>query len=163
VIHQERQWLNFYAAAKEVRKRVGVSSGKAQAMLREACAKGDLRSRREPFDPATGQGQAPPELVKPSQWKTEDIDLLIDADGCAYFVHVDAEDFDYWLDNLPKAKPRATPKEKLAQLALAALDLPADTPNPEAEKRVNDWLRDNRYSSVSKSTIVRARANKLMN
>jgi hypothetical protein len=116
-MNQDRQWLSFHDAVKEVRKKLGVSIGKAQAMLRDACAKGDVRSQREPYDPTTGEGQAPPERVKPSQWKQNTIDLLIDADGCAYFVDVDAEDFDYWLDNLPKpkTKDRAKPMDDLAR------------------------------------------------
>jgi hypothetical protein len=106
-----------------------------------------------------------PERLTSKHWRDDDMDLVTDGDGTAYFVDVDEEDFRYWLDNLsgPKAKPRATPKNKLAQLALAELRLPADTPDPEAEKQVNDWLKAKGFPSVSKSTIVRARqTNKLM-
>jgi hypothetical protein len=158
---EERKWLNFYYAVQEVRERLKVSDGEARRLLRECRS---VKTQRQPYDPQTGQDLEPPERLTSKHWRDDDMDLARDEDGTPYFVDVDEADFRFWLDNLPKVKPRAMPKVKLAQLALAALDLPADTPNPEAEKRVNDWLKDNRYPTVSKSTVVRARqANKLMN
>lgn len=157
---QEREWLNFHDAAKEVRKKLGVSGGKAQATLREACGKGDVRSRGEPYDPATGQGQAPPELIRPSQWKAEDIDLLIDADGCAYFVDVDAEDFDYWLGSLtkPKTKGRSRPMEDLARETIEKLNLPDDMSHSEVHHCIGKELEARHRRVPSMSVIKRIRA-----
>ena len=159
-----RNWLNFYHAAEEVQRRLRVSVGVARRMLRDACATGDVMSQREPYDPKTGAGEGPPELVKPSDWKRDEVDLVTDADGCAYFVDVDEADFHYWLDNLLKSKTkRASPMDSLAQEALAALKLPANMSNPEVEKRVGEWAKAQGHSRVpSKSVIARCRANKPM-
>jgi hypothetical protein len=162
-MNSERRWLNFYDAAKEVRKKLGVSVGKAQTMLREVCAKGDIRTQREPYNPATGQGQAPPERVKPSQWKQDDIDLLTDADGCNYFVDLDEEDFEYWLGSLaePKIKKRTAPMEELARKTIAKLGLPADMSNTEVHQAIGKELKGRRVPSPS--VIKRLRANKSTN
>jgi hypothetical protein len=163
-VTQEEQWLNFHDATKEVRKKLGVSVGKAQAMLREACASGDVRSQREPYDPATGQGQAPPERIKPMQWSEDNIDLLIDADGCAYFVDVDAEDFDYWLDNQSKrkTKDRARPMDALARSTIAKLDLPDDMSTVEVHQRIGKELKTQGRQVPSLSVVKRIRSNKIM-
>ena|SRR6516165_243421 len=50
----ERDWLSFYIATNEIEQRLGVSGGVAMRMLRDACASGDVRSRRQPYNPATG-------------------------------------------------------------------------------------------------------------
>jgi hypothetical protein len=162
----ERRWLNFYDAAKGVRKRLRVSGGVAQRMLREACAKGDVRSLREPYDPTTGQGEGPPELVKPSQWKQDDIDLMTDDVGCKYFVDVDEEDFDFWLDSMPKAKDketRAAPMDNLARKTIAKLNLPDDMSNTEVHDRIGKQLKAERRRVPSLSVIKRIRTKKPMN
>jgi len=105
-------WLNFHFAAKEIKAKLGVSLGKAQAMLRQLCASpGEVRSRKQPYilvnqgtvneEPA---GQGPPELIEPSEWREHEIDLMIDDLGCWYFVDVRESDFRYWLDQ-QKTKP----------------------------------------------------------
>jgi hypothetical protein len=155
----EQRWLNFYDAAKEVRKKLGLSVGKAQTMLREVCAKGDIRTQREPYDPTTGQGQGPPELVKPSQWKQDDIDLLIDADGCAYFVDLDEEDFEYWLGSLTetRAKKRTSPMGDLARKTIAKLNLPGDMSNTEVQQAIGRELKGRRVPSLSVIKRIRAK------
>jgi hypothetical protein len=108
----ERRWLNFYIAAEEVLQRLGVSGGVAQKMLREACAHGDIRSQREPYDPVTNEGQGPPEFVKPSEWAKDQVDLLTDDDGCINLVDVDEDDFRHWLDQQKPSPQKPPPKSK---------------------------------------------------
>jgi hypothetical protein len=99
-------WLNFHFAAKEIKAKLGVSLGKAQAMLRQLCASpGEVRCRKQPYilvnqgtvneEPA---GQGPPELIEPSEWREHEIDLMTDDLGCWYFVDVRESDFRYWLN-----------------------------------------------------------------
>jgi hypothetical protein len=73
-------------------------------MLRQACASGDVRSRRQPCNPATGIDEGPHEPVKPSDWTRGEVDLEFDADGCGYFVDVDEDDFRYWLGTPTQGK-----------------------------------------------------------
>jgi hypothetical protein len=151
-------WLNFHEAADEIRERLGVSVGISQRMLREVCATGDIRSWRQPYDPATGQPQTEYEPVRPSQWRQYDIDLATDADGNSYFVDVSKEDFRYWLDKLAKPKLRRTaPQGLLIFKALDALGLPDDLPAPDAAQRIGEWLAQHGYRVPHKTTIVRAR------
>jgi hypothetical protein len=158
-----RNWLNFYHAAEEVQQRLRVSVGVARRMLRDACATGDVRSQREPYDPKTGAGEGPPELVKPSDWKRDEVDLVTDADGCDYFVDVDEADFHYWLDNLPKStrKRRGAPKTDLVRKTIAALNLPAGMTNGEVHQRIAEKLKADGIRDIPHLSVVkRARAKK---
>jgi hypothetical protein len=111
-MRRERPWLNFYNAADQIVWRLAVSEGVGQTMLREACASGVIRSQREPYDPVTKEGQAPPEFVKPSEWSKDQVDLMTDKDGCSFFVDVDEGDFRYWLDQ-QKPPPQAQQEPSL--------------------------------------------------
>jgi hypothetical protein len=157
---RERRWLDFYNAADQIVWRLAVSEGVAQTMLREACASGVIRSQREPYDPVTKEGQAPPEFVKPSEWSKDQVDLMTDKDGCAFFVDVDEDDFRYWLDKLnPPADPKSdrTPyRQNLVKEAINDLQLPNSLPTPELVKRVSDWHKAKGYHVPSRTTIIRA-------
>jgi hypothetical protein len=98
---------SFYIAAKEIREWLGFSPGAAQAKLRELCAGGVVRSWRQPFSMAgrEPQGEGPPERIEPSAWRTNEIDLMTDADGCSYFVDVSTVDLDAQLGPM-KQHPR---------------------------------------------------------
>jgi hypothetical protein len=110
----EHSWLSFYIAANEIERRLGVSGGVAMRKLRDACASGDVRSQRQPYNPATGIEEGPPETVKPSDWRRDEVDLECDADGCRYFVDVDEADFRYWFDRQkPEEKSKPSKKGKV--------------------------------------------------
>ena len=164
----ERPWLNFYFAANEIEQRLGVSGGMAMRMLREACASGDVRSQRQPCNPATGIDEGPPEPVKPSDWTQHQVDLECDADGCGYFVDVDEDDFRYWLNgatknNAQKVTNRGSPKRRLAEQAIKKLwpgGIPSNLLNKEIEKAVGDWLKQQGLAQVSHETILRAAGKK---
>jgi hypothetical protein len=102
-----KEWLSFYSAAQEIERIKGVSPGKAQSMLRQACASGEVRSVKEPYVTVhqEAEGQGPPQRIEPSEWREHEIDLMTDSDGCRYFVDVSEADLRYWLGQ-QKAKPR---------------------------------------------------------
>jgi hypothetical protein len=95
----DEPWLSFYFAAQEIEERLGLSRGAAQAKLREACATGEVRSLKQPYVMIIFQPvmKGPRERIKPSEWRLDEIDLMIDADGYAYFVDVSERDFLFWL------------------------------------------------------------------
>ena len=160
----EREWLNFYFAANEIEQRLGVSGGMAMRMLRQACASGDVRSRRQPCNPATGIDEGPHEPVKPSDWTHRQLDLECDADGCGYFVDVDEDDFRYWLNsatknNAQKVTNRGSSKRRLAEAAINKLwsgGIPSNVLNKEIEKAVGEWLKQEGLAHISSDTILRA-------
>ena len=164
----ERDWLNFYFAANEIEQRLGVSGGMAMRMLRQACASGDVRSRRQPCNPATGIDEGPHEPVKPSDWTRGEVDLEFDADGCGYFVDVDEDDFRYWLNsatknNAQKVTNRGSSKRRLAEAAINKLwsgGIPSNVLNKEIEKAVGEWLKQQGLAQVSRDTILRAAGKK---
>jgi hypothetical protein len=85
-----KEWLSFYSAAQEIERIKGVSPGKAQSMLRQACASGEVRSVKEPYVTVhqEAEGQGPPQRIEPSEWREHEIDLMTDmcrraADGLA--------------------------------------------------------------------------------
>ena len=160
-------WLSFYIAANEIEQRHGVSGGVAMRMLRDACASGDVRSQRQPYNPATGIDEGPPEPVKPNDWRRDQVDLECDADGCKYFVDVDEDDFRYWLNgttkNNQKVTNRGSPKRRLAEHAIKKLwpgGIPSNLLNKQIEKEVADWLKQQGLAQVSRESILRAAGKK---
>jgi hypothetical protein len=67
----DRTWLYFYTAAAEVAEHLGLSSGKAQRMLREVCATGDIRTKQM----VSRNGKWIEEPTKPSDWAKDEIDI----------------------------------------------------------------------------------------
>jgi hypothetical protein len=64
-------WLFFYTAAGEVVERLGVSTGKARQMLREACISGEVRSKKM----VLRDDEWVEEPTKPSEWAKDEIDI----------------------------------------------------------------------------------------
>ena len=163
-----RDWLCFNIAANEIEQRVGVSGGVAMRMLRQACASGDVRSQRQPYSPATGIDEGPPERIRPSDWTKREVDLECDVDGCKYFVDVDEDDFRYWLNsaiksNAQKVTNRGSPKRRLAALAINKLwpgCIPSNLLNKQIVKAVGEWLKQQDLAQVSPDTILRAAGRK---
>jgi hypothetical protein len=67
----DRTWLFFYTAAAEVAERLGLSAGKAQRMLREVCARCDIRTKQMVFR----DDKWVEEPTKPSDWAKDEIDI----------------------------------------------------------------------------------------
>jgi hypothetical protein len=104
----DEEKIGFYLAAEEIRGRLGLSRGAAEKKLRELCASGEVRSWKQPYTIVRGepQGEGPPERIVPSEWRTVEVDLAIDADGCENFVNVSKEDFEYWLTGIKAMSQR---------------------------------------------------------
>jgi hypothetical protein len=105
-----KEWLSFYSAAQEIERIKGVSPGKAQSMLRQACASGEVRSVKEPYVTVhqEAEGQGPPQRIEPSEWREHEIDLMTDmcrraADGLAMRTRRIGRE---WLWRLPDAAAR---------------------------------------------------------
>jgi hypothetical protein len=168
------EWLNFHLAAEEIAQRCDVSVGVAQRMLREACAQGDIRSQREPYS-RKGQeieGEGPPELIKPSEWLRDQVDLTTDADGCEYFVDVNEDDFRYWLDrqttNTTDNKSTRPRRDHVSRIIteLWPGEIPKELVNKAVVKLVRDKLakdceqKNLPLLAVSDDTILRAAGRK---
>jgi hypothetical protein len=95
----EEPWFDFHAAVQEMQQRLVMSRGGAQAELRQLCASGQVRSRKQPYTIVNcePQPEGPEERIEPSEWRSREIDLMTDTDGCSYFVDVSKEDFRHWL------------------------------------------------------------------
>jgi hypothetical protein len=95
------EWINFYLAADKICERLGLSRGAARKTLQELCASREVRSQKQPYSMVGNefQGEGPPVQILPAEWRTTEVDLTIDADGCRYLVDVSKEDFEYWLGN----------------------------------------------------------------
>ena len=114
--------VNFYFAVKQIERRLSMSVGAAQAKLREFCASGVVRSWKEPYSMVgvEPQGEGPWEQIEPSEWRSREIDLMTDSDGCQYFVEVSESDLEDQLPPLekPKLQPFEKPKNSLRDEAI---------------------------------------------
>jgi len=134
-------WRNFHFAAKDIKAKLGVSLGKAQAMLRQACASGEVRSQKQPCTTINVgtinealQTEGPPERIEPSEWRNREIDLMIDANGCWHSVDVHRDDFGYWLNNQHQPKSEQG-KQPLVMQYLAEMFPRQRVPDPAHYQR----------------------------
>jgi hypothetical protein len=70
--------INFYEAVSQIKARLGISDGKAESMLRQACASGEIRSQKEPYTVMDGWqavSAGPPEVIEPREWREHEIDM----------------------------------------------------------------------------------------
>jgi hypothetical protein len=114
--------LDFHYAVMGIRAKLGGSLGKAQSVLRQLCASGEVRSQKQPHNTSFRdefiQWEGPPEDIEPSEWREREIDLMTDDNGCRYLVNVSKSDFRYWLDQQPtaasaKPRPKSIKREKI--------------------------------------------------
>jgi hypothetical protein len=99
-------WFNFYWVARVIEEREGVSKGVAERTLRELCATGDVRSIRYH---ATTDEEREPEIIRPSEWVKDQVDLATEV---WIWIFVSASDVQYWLDN--QAVTEEQPLKKLS-------------------------------------------------
>ena len=106
-----------------------MSPGAAQAKLRELCASGWVRSQKEPYSfvARQPQGEGPPVLIEPSEWRRREIDVMTDSDGCKYWVDVSKIDLEHWLNQQP-TEPTAGGKQSRIIRLLKEM-FPAGVPN----------------------------------
>jgi hypothetical protein len=131
-------WLSFYEAVNEIVRDLRVSRGEAEAMLRQACASGKIVSRKEPYSIVNGerQGEGPPKLIEPSEWRDHEIDRMTDSDGCNYSASVDKSDFQYWR-NQQRARPQSLPPRQQMVIKYLKEWYPNGVPSPSECPRKN--------------------------
>ena len=126
-------WLSFYEAVNEIKRELGVSRGKAEAMLRHVCSTGEIRSQKQPYAMINREPdpQGPPERIERHEWRDHDIDQMTDSNGYNYFVDVEKSDFEYWLNN--KRKKPAGGKQAPVHALLAKMF--SNSPVPDGYQR----------------------------
>jgi hypothetical protein len=136
------EWLNFHYAANEIKAKLGVSIGKAQSQLRQLCANGEIRSQKQPYVVVyhEAQMQGPPERIEPSEWRDREVDLMTDNYGCWYFVDVNKDDFQYWL-NQQKAEAKEIPPRQQLVIKYLKEWYPNGVPDPSECPRKDLWGR----------------------
>jgi hypothetical protein len=97
----EEAWLSFHSAAGAVSDKLAIPLGPAQAHLRRLCASGEVRA-------VVSEGDNEPELIPPSRWRSEDVDLNYALDR----VGVSQSDLNHWLD---QQKPPPPPPQSLGE------------------------------------------------
>jgi hypothetical protein len=162
-------WPFFVWAAEWIRDDLGLSLGAAQVRLRHLCASGEVRSMkydRMLVDYLTGDGvddqDEQPQIIKPSEWLTEQIDL---AEPWNIAVCVSQEDLRHWLKAQTKTPPvQGSPRPRdLAKQAVDALwpnGVPKSLVNKDIERAVADHMKANGLGAPSKETILRAAGKK---
>jgi hypothetical protein len=168
---RDEPWIDFHFAVGEARKRLGLSRGAAEKKLQDACASREIRTWKEPYSlTARGepQGEGPPVFVPAAEWRATEVDQATDEDGCHYWVRISKEDFEFWLDQQPKPRPKPAWSQPKRALALQAIDIlwpdgiPNTVPNKQLEKQVGERIaedckrRNLRMPEISRDTILRA-------
>ena len=153
-------WLSFHSAVQEIERAKDIGRGKAQAMLRQLCASGEIRSQKQPH--SNGEEQGPWERIEPSEWRNREIDLMTDADGCQYFVDVSEIDFRGWLGQPARQRPAA--KRDIARQAINAIwpnGISETVSNKQIETQVSNWLKQQHgRSDIGRDTVLRAAGRK---
>ena len=93
-------WTSFDDAVRHIERELGVSTGKAQMILRQLCAAGEVQSKKyRMVESKDGEEQlpTPPERIAARAWRDREVDLMTDDDGCQYLVDVSGVDVRYWL------------------------------------------------------------------
>jgi hypothetical protein len=126
----EEDWLPFHSAVREIKRCLRMSPGAAQAKLRELCASGSVRSQKEPYSfvARQPQGEGPPVLIEPSEWRQREIDLMTDSDGCKYWVDVSKTDLEHWLSQPTSGGKQSRVSRLLAEMFPDGVPNRADCP-----------------------------------
>jgi hypothetical protein len=168
------EWIDFYEASEQLRERLSLSRGEAERTLRGLCAGGTVRTLRAVYEVDGSAPVEPLEIIKPSEWLHDEVDLSADDQTTA--IEVCEDDLNHWLDKQQPDKPEPAkssrnPKSSLAQQAIDALWLngipdPKDLTNKDLERLVTGWIAD--YCKqhnlpkrdISRDTILRTAGRK---
>jgi hypothetical protein len=133
-------WCPFYFAANIIDCQLDVSRGLAERILRELCAKGDIRSIRfeDMYDDPDGEELSEePELIRPSEWLGKELDLEV---KYPQIVAVSQDDLLYWLGKQPNKRQQSKQSLTLGELFALAdwgqlRPQPQDRPERVSRKR----------------------------
>jgi hypothetical protein len=151
-------WYFFHTAAHVIERRLGISGGVSERILRELCTSGDIRSMQTV---ESEDGRWVDELIKPSEWARDQMDIewlrrddvreaqrnteeetTFDLEegeepGEVYepiHVYVNGDDFRHWLNKQPisQSQPTVRPRRGKAPLIIDYLRemYPNGVPDP---------------------------------
>jgi hypothetical protein len=145
---QGEEWTDFHWAASEISDALAIPFGPATARLRQLCAAGDVRA-------VTSEDQDEPELILPSRWRAEEVDLAVPWD---WMVAVCESDLRYWLNQQP-VQPTAGGKQSRILRLLAKIH-PTGVPNradcPREQLKAELLAQDASLSPLDLKTLKTA-------
>jgi hypothetical protein len=159
-------WAYFSLGAELIRNMLGMSLGFAETKLRELCASGNIRSMKyDDYDDTDDENPPEPEIIKPSEWVHNQIDLSL---PWHVTLTVNIEDLEYWLKDRVAVKPeptepRTSHKRDQARQAVEALwpnGVPNELVNKQIEQKVAEWLKAKGLPEISRDTILRSAGRK---
>jgi hypothetical protein len=121
-VPSDEEWISFFEATEELRRLLSISRGAAERTLRELCSDGTVRALLLRYG-ADGEVVEAPELVKPSEWVRDQVDLTtMPEEG----IEVSKDDLNHWL---PKWRPETVGKRPRIMKQLSELH-PRGVPDP---------------------------------
>ena len=125
----EERWLDLWDSVETIMLALQVSIGKAQALLVEACASGEVRSRTSQFLAERN--------LQANEWDGADIDLdegaVINGLVRMRYVKISADDLGYWLRQHSTSSTESTASAPASPTAAepARTDAAATTPTEQ--------------------------------
>lgn len=125
------EWIDFYKASETLCERLSLSRGEAERTLRGLCAGGTVRTLRAVYEVDGSAPVEPLEIIKPSEWLHDEVDLSADDQTTA--IEVCEDDLNHWLAKQQPERPKAVGKQPriirlLAQMWPNGVPDPADCP-----------------------------------
>jgi hypothetical protein len=92
-------WFTFSEAVQTIEQLLSYSAGRAEKMLRELCASGEVRSLRVIYTWVEGPSRVVESatFIRPSEWRTTEVDFEGDIDVSGY-------DLKHWLGQQPSVQ-----------------------------------------------------------
>jgi hypothetical protein len=107
-------WIDFNVAAWKIEKRLSVSVGVSEKMLRDLCASGEVRSIRVEYiylDDVDRFAREEGIFIRPSEWQTGEVDYEgLQVVGEGLHIEVSQDDLEWWLEQRGEA-PRPDPRD----------------------------------------------------
>jgi hypothetical protein len=101
-------WQSFGWSIERLQRRLSLSVGAAESRLRKLCADGIVRALRVRYDDEDSTTVTePPEIIKPSDWVRDQIDLTLD-EMLNEDIWVSQDDLLHWLEQQAPAEHRTT-------------------------------------------------------
>jgi hypothetical protein len=96
--HDYEDWIPVDWGAGTLISKLGLSVGAAESTLRRLCAEGIVRSGRTRYeDDDRTVIDEPPEIIRPNEWGSDQLDLTIDEDTANEVILISEDDLDHWL------------------------------------------------------------------
>jgi hypothetical protein len=89
------EWTRFDCGVGAIRRRLGLSIGASEKILRELCGDGTIRCVRQKFDCENAEPDGRWRFIRPSEWRQTEMDFEHVDD---VFIGVNDDDLAYWLN-----------------------------------------------------------------